>query len=88
MTCKRKGMAIAVIGLAAVLAGSKLLAAPIVLYPISPSLPEVPYVRTATAIEVGTIVAFPMPDVARRYQRRRGHELPAKFLFMKPIAIA
>lgn len=86
MMCNRPGMTIAVIALAALFAGSKLLAAPIVLYPISPSLPEVPYVRTIDAFEVGTIVAFPMPDVARRYQRQRGQELPADFLFMKPIA--
>lgn len=82
---KRPGIAIAVVALAAALAGSKLLAAPIILYPISPSLPEVPYVRTIDAVEVGTIVAFPVPDVARHYQRQRGRELPADFLFMKPI---
>lgn len=79
-------MAIAVIALAAALAGSKLLAAPIVLYPISPSLPEIPYIRTIDAVEVGAIVAFPVPDVARRYQRQRGQELPTNFLFIKPIA--
>ena len=83
---KRPGMAITVVTLAAALAGSKLLTAPIVLYPISPSLPEVLYIRSTDAVRVGTIAAFPMPDVARRYQRQRGQELPADFLFMKPIA--
>ena len=83
---ERPGKAFAVIALAAALAGSRLLAAPIILYPISPSLPAVPYIRTIDAVEVGAIVAFPMPDVARRYQRQRGQELPADFLFMKPIA--
>ncbi len=86
VTRKQPGMAIAVVALTAAFAGSTLLAAPIILYPISPSLPEVPYIRTINAIEVGTIVAFPMPDVARRFQRLRGQELPADFLFMKPIA--
>ena len=86
MMCKRPGIAIAVIALAAALAGSKLLAAPIVLFPISPSLPEIPYIRNFDAVEIGAIVAFPIPDVARRYQLQRGQELPDDFLFMKPIA--
>ena len=86
-TRKRWFMAAAVIAFAAILAGpSVLLDGPIILYPVSPSLPIGPYLRTLEPIETGKIVAFTMPDDARRYQIERGHELSPNFLFMKPIA--
>lgn len=89
MTKKRKRwfLAASVVALAAFLAGPRfLLDGPLVLYPASPSLPIGPYVRTFEPIETGKIVAFKIPEEARRYQIERGHNLPASFLFMKPIA--
>ena len=85
-TRKRWFMAAAVITFAAILAGPSFLGGPVILYPASPSLPIGPYVRTFEPIETGKIVAFAMPDEARRYQIERGHEVPPNFLFMKPIA--
>ena len=72
--------------LAAFLAAPRFLDGPIVLYPASPSLPTGPYLRTIEAVETGKIVAFEIPDEARRYQAERGHDVPAGFLFMKPVA--
>jgi len=83
---KRWVSAASVIALAAFLAGPNLLNGPIILYPASPSLPTVPYLRTFEPVEIGKIVAFIMPDEARRYQIRRGNDVPTNFLFMKPIA--
>jgi type IV secretory pathway protease TraF len=72
--------------LAAFLAGPSLLDGPIILYPASPSLPVGPYLRTFGAVGTGKIVAFKVPNEARRYQRERGHDVPENFLFMKPVA--
>jgi conjugative transfer signal peptidase TraF len=75
-----------VIAIAAFLAAPSCLDGPIVLYPASPSLPTGPYLRTFEAVETGRIVAFKIPDEARRYQAERGHDVPKGFLFMKPVA--
>ena len=85
-TRKRWFLAASVVALAAFLAGPSLLDGPIILYPSSPSLPIGPYLRTFEPIQIGKIVAFKMPETARRYQTERGHDVPADFLFMKPIA--
>ncbi|MDH3770785.1 MAG: S26 family signal peptidase [Nitrospirota bacterium] len=77
--------AVAVIALATVLVGTRLLSSPLILYPASPSLPAGPYLRSFEPIRIGKIVAFAMPDAARRYQIELGHDVPASFLFMKPI---
>ncbi len=84
-TPRRWWSAVAVIALATVLVGTRLLSSPLILYPSSPSLPEGPYLRTFEPVRIGKIVAFAIPDVARRYQIELGHEIPANFLFMKPI---
>ncbi|MGI9509905.1 MAG: S26 family signal peptidase [Geminicoccaceae bacterium] len=83
---KRWFLAASVIAFAALLAGPSLLNGPIILYPSSPSLPIGLYVRTFEQVETGKIVAFSMPDKAKRYQIERGHDVPPNFLFMKPIA--
>ena len=79
-------LAASVVALAAFLAGPGFLDGPIILYPASPSLPIGPYVRTFETVEIGKIVAFEIPEEARRYQAVRGYDLPASFLFMKPVA--
>ena len=78
-------MAIAVLMLATALVAASCLRSPLILYPATPSLPERPYLRTFGAVEVGKIAAFRMPEAARRYQAGLGHDVPAGFLFMKPI---
>jgi len=78
-------LAAGVVALAAFLAGPSFLDGPIILYPASPSLPVGPYVRTLETAETGKIVAFKVPEAARRYQRERGHDVPENFLFMKPV---
>lgn len=85
-TRRRWLLAAAVVGLAAFLAGPSLLDGPIILYPSSPSLPIGPYLRTFDTVEAGKIVAFKIPDKARLYQAERGYDVPADFLFMKPVA--
>ncbi len=85
-TRKRWFSAASVVALAAFLAGPSWLDGPIILYPASPSLPIGLYLRTFEPIQIGKIVAFKMPGIARRYQAKRGHDMPADFLFMKPIA--
>lgn len=84
---RRWFLAASVLAFVAFLAGpSFLLDCPLVLYPASPSLPIGLYLRTFEPIETGKIVAFKIPEEARRYQSERGHDVPANFLFMKPIA--
>ena len=79
-------LAASVVALAAFLAGPSFLDGPIILYPTSPSLPVGPYLRTFEKVAIGKIAAFKIPEGARRYQSELGHDLPASFLFMKPIA--
>lgn len=87
MATKRRRwfLAAGVVTLAAFLAGPSFLDGPIVLYPASPSLPIGPYVRTFETVATGKIVAFKVPEEARRYQSERGHDVPENFLFMKPV---
>jgi type IV secretory pathway protease TraF len=85
MTWRRGAAAVAVLTLATTLVAATCLRSPLVLYPLTPSLPEQPYLRTFGSIEIGKIAAFPMPTAARRYQAGLGHDVPAGFLFMKPV---
>ena len=86
MTSERWGFAAGVLLLASGLVGVRSLDAPLFLYPSSASLPEGLYLRSFGPIEIGNVAAFPIPEVARRYQAKRGHQAPAGCLFMKPIA--
>ena len=78
--------AAAVIALALTLVTVRSLDAPLFLYPSSASLPAGLYVRSIEPVQVGSIVAFPAPAIARRYQERDGSEVPSAYLFMKPVA--
>ena len=60
--------------------------APLFLYPSSASLPAGLYMRSFEKVRVGSIVAFPAPAVARRYQERDGSYVPSAYLFIKPVA--
>ena len=82
---RRLGLAAAVLLLALILVGIRSLDAPLVLYPVSTSLPTGPYLRSFETVDIGKIVAFAVPDAARRYQMKRGENVPPDFLFMKPI---
>lgn len=82
---RRLGLASAVLLLALILVGIRSLYAPLVLYPASASLPTGPYLRSFETVDTGKIVAFAVPEVARRYQAKRGNEVPLGSLFMKPI---
>jgi len=86
MRPKRKGLVAGTLVLVATLIGVRQLDAPIILYPASASLPKGFYLRTFGAVEIGKIAAFPMPEVARRYEAQHGDQVPESFLFMKPIA--
>lgn len=86
MRPRRWGLAAGVLVLAVVLMGLRQLDAPLILYPASASVPKGLYFRTFGAVEIGKIVAFPMPELARHYQAQRGNQAPEGFLFMKPIA--
>ena len=59
--------------------------APLILYPITPSLPPGLYVRTFVPPKVGTIAAFRVPKAAKRYKASIGETVHPDFLFMKPI---
>ena len=59
--------------------------APLILYPITPSLPPGLYVRTFEPPKVGMIAAFRVPETARLYKRSIGEDVHDDFLFMKPI---
>jgi conjugative transfer signal peptidase TraF len=82
---RKLGLGAAVLLLALILVGIRSLDAPIVLYPASASLPTGPYLRSFETVDTGKIVAFAVPDAARRYQMKRGENVPPDFLFMKPI---
>ncbi|MEM8947914.1 MAG: S26 family signal peptidase, partial [Pseudomonadota bacterium] len=60
--------------------------APLFLYPSSASLPVGLYMRSFETVQVGSIVAFPVPAVARRYQEHNGNNVPHDYLFIKPVA--
>lgn len=81
----RWAVATAVLMLVTVLVAATCLRSPLMLYPLTPSLPEKPYLRTFGSVEIGKIAAFLMPEAARRYQVGLGHDVPAGFLFMKPV---
>ena len=76
----------AVIALALTLITVRSLDAPLFLFPSSASLPAGLYMRSFEPVRVGSIVAFPMPAVARRYQERDGSHVPSASLFIKPVA--
>lgn len=86
MKPKRWISAGAVIALALTLITIRSLDAPLFLYPSSASLPAGLYVRSFEPIRPGVIVAFPVPDIARRYQELVGREVPTGYLFIKPVA--
>jgi type IV secretory pathway protease TraF len=69
----------------AMLTASMASPAPLVLYPITPSLPPGLYVRTGEPPAVGLIAAFPVPEAAQRYKASIGETVHDDFLFMKPI---
>ena len=62
--------------------------APLILYPITPSLPPSLYVRTFEPPKVGTIAAFRVPEAAKLYKASIGETVHDDFLFMKPIVAA
>jgi len=86
MKRKRWIGAAAVIALALTLITIRSLDAPLFLYPSSASLPAGLYMRSFETVRVGSIVAFPAPAIARRYQERDGSQLPSAYLFIKPVA--
>ena len=59
--------------------------APLILFPITPSLPPGLYVRTFEPPKVGMIVAFRVPEAAKHYKASIGEDVHNDFLFMKPI---
>jgi type IV secretory pathway protease TraF len=59
--------------------------APLILFPITPSLPPGLYVRTFETPNVGLIAAFRVPEAAKRYKASIGEDVHDDFLFMKPI---
>ena len=76
----------AVIALALALISIRSLDAPLFLYPSSASLPAGLYMRSFEPVQVGSIVAFPPPAIARRYRERDGAQVPSAHLFIKPVA--
>jgi len=58
---------------------------PLILYPITPSLPQGLYVRTFDSPSTSMIAAFRVPEIAKRYKALIGEEVREEFLFMKPI---
>ena len=76
----------AVIALTLALITLRSLDAPLFLYPSSASLPAGIYMRSFEPVQVGSIVAFPAPAIARRYQERDGSQGPSAYLFIKPVA--
>ena len=59
--------------------------APLILYPITPSLSPGLYVRTFEHPKVGMIAAFPVPEAAKHYKASIREDVHDDFLFMKPI---
>jgi type IV secretory pathway protease TraF len=59
--------------------------APLILYPITPSLPPGLYVRTFEPPKVGMIAAFRAPKTAKHYKASIGEDVHDDFLFRKPI---
>ena len=59
--------------------------APLILYPITPSLPPGFYVRTFEPPTVGMIAAFRVPEAAKHYKASIGEDVHDDFLIMKPI---
>ena len=76
----------AVIALALALISVRSLDAPLFLYPSSASMPAGLYMRSFEPVQVGSIVAFPPPTIARHYQEHRGDDVPPDYLFIKPVA--
>ncbi len=76
----------AVIALAFALITIRSLDAPLFLYPSSASLPAGLYMRSFETVQVGSIVAFPAPAIARRYQESTGVTVSSGYLFIKPVA--
>ena len=62
--------------------------APLILYPMTPSLPPGLYIRTFGSPKVGMIAAFRVPRAAKRYKASIGEDVHDDFLFMKPIVAA
>lgn len=75
------------VAITTILAGAAALASdtPWILYPNTPSLPLGLYVRTLDAHDVGSIVAFRVPEAAIDYKRSIGERVEPYFLFMKPV---
>ncbi|MGI9507986.1 MAG: hypothetical protein ACR2QJ_01395 [Geminicoccaceae bacterium] len=59
--------------------------APLILYPITPSLPPGLYTRTFAPPKPGMIATFRVPEAAKRYKASIGEHVHDDFLFMKPI---
>ncbi|MDH3771913.1 MAG: S26 family signal peptidase, partial [Nitrospirota bacterium] len=78
-------VATAIVAFALLLMCVRVLDAPLVLYPASASIPKGLYLRTFERPAPGKIIAFAMPDAARRYRAGSGAEVTSDFLFMKPI---
>jgi type IV secretory pathway protease TraF len=82
---RRLALGVGTLALCGVLTASMASPAPLVLYPITRSLPPGLYIRTGEPATVGLIAAFPVPEAARRYKAEIGETVHDDFLFMKPI---
>jgi type IV secretory pathway protease TraF len=78
-------LGVGTLALCAMLTATMASPAPMLLYPITPSLPAGLYVRTSKAPTVGAIAVFPVPAAARRYKASTGETVHHDFLSMKPI---
>ena len=61
---------------------------PLILYPITPSLPPGLYVRTFEPPKVSMIAAFRVPEAAKLHKASIGETVHDDFLFMKPMVAA
>ena len=82
----RRRVALILVPLLGLILASSTGRAPLLLYPSTPSLPAGLYLKVGDVIERGSVVAFPVPDVARTYQRTIGRTVDSGFLFLKPVA--
>jgi type IV secretory pathway protease TraF len=85
VTARRWAMMGGVAIMSSALAATMASPAPLLLYPITPSLPPGLYVRTGEPPAVGLIAAFPVPEAAWRYKAEIDETVHHDFLFMKPI---
>jgi len=83
---RRRRVALILLSLLGLILAGSTGRAPLFLYPSTPSLPAGLYLKVGDVIERGSIVAFPVPDAAKSYQRTIGRTVDPGFLFLKPVA--